>query len=124
MLVLFDQDLARDTNGSFREECRMIVRDAMIAVLVLAGFQGVAAAGQECVPGPATAEQQLARRDGIRVARMINSAQANQPGRVSGKYFTQTDLQAAFLKQLSAGADPFMSRLNFTPGAQLFEGWS
>ena len=102
----------------------MVLIGPIIAALIVASGPPVSAAVRECIPGQPTAEQQQARRNAIRVARMINSAQANQPGRLSGKYLSQDELQAAFLKQVSLGADPFTRALNFSPGAQLMEDWS
>jgi hypothetical protein len=102
----------------------MIPISAVLAVVLLLSVRVPSATGQDCGAGLATAEQQEGQRNAIRVARMINSAQANQPGRVSGQYLSHADLQASFLRQPAFGLDPFTKSLNFSQGAQLFSGWS
>lgn len=79
---------------------------------------------QECTASAPTAAEQSARRDAVKTARIINSAQANQPGRLDGKYLSQIDLHAALLRQRERGGDPFLSRLNFSPDAPVFDAWT
>lgn len=99
----------------------MVLIGPIVAALIVASGPPPT---QECRPTTLTTEQQQARRNAIRVARMINSVQANQPGRLNGKFLSQAELHAAHVKQVSLGADPFIAALNFTPGSQLMENWS
>ena len=80
----------------------------------------------QCVPGhPLTPEQQASHRLAIQAARPINTAEANQPGARSRQYLDQAALQAQLVSQKARmDANSFDQKLDFTPGAQVFEGWT
>ncbi len=101
----------------------MVARCLLFTAAVLGLGPGLAL-GQDCLPTYRdSAEYQMARRDAIRVARTINTLQANQPGRTSGRYLSQAELSILLSQWAPAAGDEFLGRLNLEPGAQVIEGW-
>ena len=77
-----------------------------------------------CASGAASAEQQARRRDGVRIARLVNTAQANQPGASTRKYLRQEDLaRSEYVQKRRQAQDAFAASLNFTPGEEVLPGW-
>lgn len=71
-----------------------------------------------------TPEQTARRRQGVQLARIINTLQVNQPGASAKKYLQQQDLGTSPLAARQTGPSAeFIKNLNFTPGAELSPGW-
>lgn len=83
------------------------------------------AMAQECLPDRVpTTEQQLARRDAVRAARLVNTAQANHARSAERKYLTQAELQTWLGSQrVGTSVEDLLARLDFRPGAELIKGW-
>lgn len=101
---------------------------ATISVWLAAGSVWLAGTGlpiassrSQCVPGTVSAEQQARRRDGVRLARLINTAEANQPGAERRQFLTRQDLATSPYVRQRAG-DAFVASLNFT-GEEVMPGW-
>lgn len=81
-----------------------------------------ASSQSECVPGTVSAEQQARRRDGVQLARLINTAQVNQPGAKTRTFLAPHELATSPYVQQRSG-DPFVTSLNFTPAEEVMPGW-
>jgi hypothetical protein len=81
----------------------------------------VPAHAQQCLHSSDEAPDQQARRQqALRAARVVNTIQANQPGRSAQRYFSHEDL----------GASPYATRqpdslkpFNLVPGQEVSPGW-
>jgi len=85
-------------------------------------FCGAAPAyGQQCLHGSGeTPEHQARRQQAVRAARLVNTIQANQPGRHGQRYLSQEELGASLyaLRQPDS-LKPF----NLAPGQEVSPGW-
>ena len=104
-----------------------MMRNVVLAVLVcLCSIVDARAQAQgKCDPEAApTAEQQARRRDGVRIARLVNTVQANQPSGTNRKYLRQDELAtSAYVRKQTDAQDPFVKSLNFKTGDEVLPGW-
>ena len=77
----------------------------------------------QCAAGtPPTPEQQARRREGVGIARLVNTAQANQPGARERKFLGHDELPASpHVRRLAE--DPFVKSLKLAPGEEVLPGW-
>ena len=79
------------------------------------------ASAQECLHGATEQPSQRARRqEAVRVARLVNTIQANQPGRARQQYLRHEDLATA---PLVANPPASVEFFNLAPGQDLAPGW-
>ena len=104
-----------------------MIRTLVLTVFVcLCSIDGsTAQARNTCVPGATpSAEQQARRRDGVRLARLVNTAEANQPGATAKKFLRQEELSSTpFVQKRIEAQDAFVKSLNFTTGEEVLPGW-
>lgn len=80
---------------------------------------------QQCLHGPqSTADQMARRREALAAARTINTIQANQPAARSGVYLRHDELAttptAATMRQ---STDPTARRISLSPNDEIVPGW-
>ncbi len=109
-------------------------RGMMLAVLCWALITPAAARGirsdlrghgqqPRCLHGPdETADQAARRRDALHATRTVNNLEANQPGAANKTYLRQAELPTSPFMQRTS--DAFVKSLDFTPGHDLFSGWT
>lgn len=104
-----------------------MTRIAVLTVFVCLGAANLTTAQTRgtCEPNATpTAEQQARRRDGVRLARLVNTAEANQPGAASKQYLRQEELATSpYVHKRMEGQDAFVTSLNFKAGEEVMPGW-
>ena len=76
---------------------------------------------QECLHGSTERpEQQARRQQAVRVARVVNTIQANQPGRSEQRFLRHEELAASPYALRQPASD---TRFNFAPGQEVAPGW-
>lgn len=102
------------------------MRIVVLTVLVCCGGLMLPLSAQnKCEPDVApTAEQQARRRDGVRIARLVNTAEASQSGAAGKKYVRQEELATSpYVQKRREGQDAFAKSLNFKGGEEILPGW-
>ena len=76
---------------------------------------------QECLHGSAESpEQQARRQQAVRVARVVNTIQANQPGGWEQRFLRHEELAAS---PVSSRQPESVKPFNFAPGQEVAPGW-
>lgn len=91
-----------------------VILVSLVAFTLLQANPVTPPAQQPCAPGRTPAPEQMAgRREGVRLARMVNTRQASQPGARERKYLTQQELAIA-------SVPGWELRLDLTPSGYWF----